>query len=162
MKEQRSSSPSQEVQTKTGADTDTIEILLVEDNPGDLRLAQEGLRQSRVNSHLSVARDGEEALEFLRRRGAHAGAPRPRLVLLDLNLPKRSGFEVLAEVKADRDLRRIPVVVLSSSDSDEDVERAYELHAACYISKPADFDQFASIVERIHDFWLSAVRLPAR
>ena len=139
---------------------DVIEILLVEDSPGDLRLAQEGLRHSKLASHLSVARDGEEALEFIRRQGAFAGAPRPRLVLLDLNLPKRNGFEVLAELKADQDLRRIPVVVLSSSDSDEDVERAYDLHAACYVSKPADFEQFARVVERIHDFWVGTARLP--
>jgi CheY-like chemotaxis protein len=150
------------VQTQTGTDLDVIEILLVEDNPGDLRLAQEGLRQSKLPTHLSVARDGEEALDFMKRKGAHAGAPRPRLVLLDLNLPKRSGFEVLAELKADRDLRRIPVVVLSSSDADEDVERAYELHAACYVSKPADLEQFVAVMERIHNFWLSVPRLPAR
>jgi chemotaxis family two-component system response regulator Rcp1 len=149
------------VQTATGTDLDVIEILLVEDNPGDLRLAQEGLRQSRLSSHLSVARDGEEALEFMRRQGAHAGAPRPRLVLLDLNLPKRSGFEVLAELKADRDLRRIPVVVLSSSDSEDDVARAYDLHAACYVCKPADYHQFAAVVEQLHYFWLSVARLPA-
>jgi chemotaxis family two-component system response regulator Rcp1 len=141
---------------------DVIEILLVEDNPGDLRLAQEGLRQSKVASHLSVARDGEEALEFMRRQGAHAEAPRPQLVLLDLNLPKRSGFEVLEELKADQDLQRIPVVVLSSSDSDEDVARAYDLHAACYVSKPSDFQEFAAVVEQVHDFWLSVARLPAR
>jgi chemotaxis family two-component system response regulator Rcp1 len=162
VKERRSSSPSQEVPTPTGTDLDIIEILLVEDNPGDLRLAQEVLRQSKMNGHLSVARDGEEALEFMRRQGVHAEAPRPRLVLLDLNLPKRNGFEVLEELKADRDLQRIPVVVLSSSDSDEDVARAYDLHAACYISKPADFHQFAAVVEQVHDFWLRVARLPAR
>lgn len=137
-----------------------MEILLVEDNPGDIRLAQEGLRRSKVPNHLSVVRDGEEALQFIRRRGPHAGAPRPHLVLLDLNLPKRSGFEVLAEIKSDLELRRIPVVMLSSSDAHEDVARAYDLQAACYISKPSDFEQFVQVVQRINDFWLSVVSLP--
>jgi CheY-like chemotaxis protein len=141
-------------------DLDVMEILLVEDNPGDVRLVQEGLRQSKVSNNLQVARDGEEALAFMQRRGAHAGAPRPHLVLLDLHLPKRSGFEVLAELKSDLELRRIPVVMLSSSDANEDVVRAYDLQAACYISKPADFEQFVQVVRRIHDFWLSVVRLP--
>jgi two-component system, chemotaxis family, response regulator Rcp1 len=140
---------------------DVIEILLVEDNPGDVRLAQEGLRQSKVPNHLSVARDGEQALQILQRKGVHADAPRPQLVLLDINLPKRSGFEVLAELKADRELRGIPVLILSTSDSQEDVARAYDLQAACFINKPTDFEEFATIVEHIHDFWLGVVRLPA-
>jgi two-component system, chemotaxis family, response regulator Rcp1 len=105
---------------------DVIEILLVEDNPGDVRLAQEGLRQSKVPNHLSVARDGEQALQILQRKGVHADAPRPQLVLLDINLPKRSGFEVLAELKADRELRGIPVLILSTSDSQEDVARLHQ------------------------------------
>ncbi|MFY0583805.1 response regulator [Cystobacter fuscus] len=137
-----------------------IEILLVEDNPGDVRLTIEALKEGKVSSRLSVARDGVEALAFLRREGAHASAPRPDLILLDLNLPRRDGREVLAEIKADAELRRIPVVVLTTSKAEEDILRTYDLHANCYINKPVDLDQFISVVRSIDDFWLSVVRLP--
>ncbi|EPX60231.1 Two-component system response regulator [Cystobacter fuscus DSM 2262] len=137
-----------------------IEILLVEDNPGDVRLTIEALKEGKVSNRLSVARDGVEALAFLRREGAHANAPRPDLILLDLNLPRRDGREVLAEIKADARLRRIPVVVLTTSKAEEDILRTYDLHANCYINKPVDLDQFISVVRSIDDFWLSVVRLP--
>ncbi|WNG14155.1 response regulator [Cystobacter fuscus] len=137
-----------------------IEILLVEDNPGDVRLTIEALKEGKVSNRLSVARDGVEALAFLRREGAHASAPRPDLILLDLNLPRRDGREVLAEIKADAKLRRIPVVVLTTSKAEEDILRTYDLHANCYINKPVDLDQFISVVRSIDDFWLSVVRLP--
>jgi CheY-like chemotaxis protein len=137
-----------------------IEILLVEDNPGDVRLTIEALKEGKVSNRLSVARDGVEALAFLRREGPHANAPRPDLILLDLNLPRRDGREVLAEVKADARLRRIPVVVLTTSKAEEDILRTYDLHANCYITKPVDLDQFISVVRSIDDFWLSVVRLP--
>ncbi|WNG23629.1 response regulator [Cystobacter fuscus] len=137
-----------------------IEILLVEDNPGDVRLTIEALKEGKVSNRLSVARDGVEALAFLRREGPHASAPRPDLILLDLNLPRRDGREVLAEIKADARLRRIPVVVLTTSKAEEDILRTYDLHANCYINKPVDLDQFISVVRSIDDFWLSVVRLP--
>ncbi|OJH37435.1 response regulator [Cystobacter ferrugineus] len=137
-----------------------IEILLVEDNPGDVRLTIEALKEGKVSNRLSVARDGVEALAFLRREGPHANAPRPDLILLDLNLPRRDGREVLADIKADARLRRIPVVVLTTSKAEEDILRTYDLHANCYINKPVDLDQFISVVRSIDDFWLSVVRLP--
>ena len=137
-----------------------IEILLVEDNPGDVRLTIEALKEGRVRNRLSVARDGVEALAFLRRQGPHAQAPRPDLILLDLNLPRKDGREVLAEIKDDAVLRRIPVVVLTTSKAEEDVLRTYDLHANCYITKPVDLEQFIMVVRSIDDFWLSVVRLP--
>ena len=137
-----------------------IEILLVEDNPGDVRLTIEALRESKVRNHLSVARDGVEALAFLRREGGHAEAVRPDLILLDLNLPKKDGREVLAEIKADAILRTIPVVILTTSRAEQDVLRSYELQANCYISKPVDLDQFITVVKSIEDFWLTIVTLP--
>ena len=137
-----------------------IEILLVEDNPGDVRLTIEALRESKVRNHLSVARDGVEALAFLRSEGAHAEAIRPDLILLDLNLPRKDGREVLAEVKADPDLKTIPVVILTTSRAEQDVLRSYELQANCYISKPVDLDQFMTVVKSIEDFWLTIVTLP--
>lgn len=139
-----------------------IEILLVEDNPGDVRLTIEALKEGKVRNHLSVARDGVEALAFLRREGAFTSASRPDLILLDLNLPKRDGREVLAEIKEDPVLRRIPVVVLTTSKADEDILRTYELHANCYITKPVDLEQFISVVRSIDDFWLAVVRLPPK
>jgi len=138
-----------------------IEILLVEDNPGDVRLTIEALKEGKVRNHLSVARDGVEALSFLRREGPHASASRPDLILLDLNLPKKDGREVLAEIKEDSRLRRIPVVVLTTSKAEEDILRTYDLHANCYITKPVDLEQFISVVRSIDDFWLSVVRLPS-
>lgn len=137
-----------------------IEILLVEDNPGDVRLTIEALKEGKVRNRLSVARDGVEALAFLRRQGPHAGSTRPDLILLDLNLPRKDGREVLAEIKEDSSLRRIPVVVLTTSKAEEDILRTYDLHANCYITKPVDLEQFISVVRSIDDFWLSVVRLP--
>jgi CheY-like chemotaxis protein len=138
-----------------------IEILLVEDNPADVRLTQEALREGKVKNRLSVARDGAEALAFLRREGAFASAPKPDLILLDLNLPKKDGREVLAEIKEDPVLRRIPVVVLTTSSAEVDILKSYELHANCYITKPVDLEQFVTVVKSIDDFWLTVVRLPS-
>jgi chemotaxis family two-component system response regulator Rcp1 len=137
-----------------------VEILLVEDNPGDVRLTVEALRDGKVRNHLSVAGDGEEALAFLRREGKHAEAPRPDLILLDLNLPRKDGREVLAEIKADEFLRTIPVVVLTTSRAEQDIVRSYDLHANCYITKPVDFEQFITVVRSIEQFWLTIVALP--
>ena len=137
-----------------------IEILLVEDNPGDVRLTREALRDGKVQNRLSVVPDGVEAMAFLRREGAYANAPRPDLILLDLNLPRKNGREVLAEVKSDPDLLRIPVIVLTTSGDDQDVLRAYEYHANCYITKPVDLEQFLAVVRSIEQFWFTIVRLP--
>jgi two-component system, chemotaxis family, response regulator Rcp1 len=137
-----------------------VEILMVEDNPGDVRLAMEVLKEARVHNRLSVTKDGVDALAFLRRQGPYAEVSRPHLILLDLNLPRMDGREVLKEIKADPDLRRIPVVVLTSSQSEEDILRAYDLHANCYITKPVDFDQFIKAVRTIEGFWLTIVNLP--
>jgi CheY-like chemotaxis protein len=138
-----------------------IEILLVEDNPGDVRLTIEALKEGKVRNNLSVARDGVEAISFLRREGSFAESSRPDLILLDLNLPKKDGREVLADIKNDPVLRRIPVVVLTTSKAEEDILRTYDLHANCYITKPVDLEQFISVVRSIDDFWLSVVRLPS-
>jgi len=138
-----------------------VEILLVEDNPGDSRLTLEAIRDCAVDSHLKVVRDGVEAMAFLRKEGVYGDAVRPALILLDLNLPKKGGREVLAEVKNDPDLRRIPVVVFSTSDSEDDVLTAYSLHANCYIPKPRDVSQLIAVVKCIEEFWLTRVRLPA-
>ena len=137
-----------------------VEILLVEDNPGDVRLAEEALRDAKMSNNLNVASDGVEALAYLRREGRHINAPRPDLVLLDLNLPKKDGREVLGEVKLDPDLRTIPIVVLTTSDADADVVRSYQLHANAYVRKPVDFDAFIEVVRSIEDFWFSVVKLP--
>jgi chemotaxis family two-component system response regulator Rcp1 len=137
-----------------------IHILLVEDNPGDVRLVVESLKGSKIGNNMSVVADGESALEFLRRQGFYANAPRPDLILLDLNLPKKNGREVLAEFKADPDLKRIPVVIITSSTSDEDVLAAYNNYANCYVTKPVDLKQFIKIVKSIEEFWLSIVKLP--
>jgi len=137
-----------------------IEILLVEDNPGDVRLTQEVFKDGRIRNTLNVARDGVEALEWLRREGPHADAPLQDLILLDLNLPRIDGREVLAEIKNDAFLRRIPVVVLTTSAAEVDVMSAYELHANAYIIKPVDLVQFEGVIKSIEDFWLSIVKLP--
>jgi chemotaxis family two-component system response regulator Rcp1 len=137
-----------------------IEILLVEDNPGDVRLTQEALREGKVKNRLHIARDGVEAMEFLRREGKFASATRPDLVLLDLNLPRKDGREVLAEIKADPELKTLPVVVLTTSSAEADILKTYSLHANCYIQKPVDLDQFVTVVKSIDDFWLTVVRLP--
>jgi CheY-like chemotaxis protein len=137
-----------------------VEILLVEDNPGDVRLTREALKDSKVINNLHVVGDGVEALTFLYGEGPYADAPCPDVILMDLNLPKKSGQEVLAEVKADEDLRRIPVVILTVSEAEEDILRTYNLHANCYITKPLDLDQFIKVVKSIEDFWLTIVKLP--
>ncbi len=137
-----------------------IQILLVEDSPGDVRLTEEILRDAKIANDLHVVTDGEDAMDFLRGSGAHADAPRPDVMLLDLNLPRKDGREVLAEIKADPMLRRIPVIVLTTSSADEDVLHSYDLNANCYITKPIDLDEFISVVRSIEDFWLSIVRLP--
>jgi CheY-like chemotaxis protein len=137
-----------------------VAILLVEDNPGDVRLTREALKEAKVRNHLSVAGDGIEALAFLRREGVYSAAPRPDIVLLDLNLPKKDGRQVLAEVKADPELRRIPIVILTTSKAEEDVLKTYDLHANCFIAKPVGFDQFVKVVQSIEHFWLSIVTLP--
>jgi len=137
-----------------------IEMLLVEDNPGDARLAMEALKDAKVHNKLYWVQDGVEAMDFLRRKGNYSDAPRPDVILLDLNLPKKDGREVLADVKTDEDLRRIPVVILTISDAEEDVIKTYNLHANCYIRKPIDLDQFVGVVKAIEDFWLTIVKLP--
>jgi two-component system, chemotaxis family, response regulator Rcp1 len=137
-----------------------IELLLVEDSEPDVRLTQEALHEAKVHNRLWVAEDGVEAMEFLRRQGRHANAPRPDVILLDLNLPRKDGRQVLKEIKADDSLRRIPVVVLTTSKSEEDVLRAYDLHANCYITKPVDFNRFMEVVKSVENFWLTVVRLP--
>jgi CheY-like chemotaxis protein len=138
----------------------TIDILLVEDSLGDVRLTQETLRDAKVQNTLHIASDGMEATNFLWRRGKYANVPRPDLILLDLNLPKKSGREVLEEIKLDPSLKSIPVVVLTTSAAEEDILRTYQLHANCYITKPVDLDQFLRIVKAIDDFWLAIVKLP--
>ncbi|MEI8038242.1 MAG: response regulator [Verrucomicrobiota bacterium] len=139
-----------------------IEILLVEDNPGDVDLAREALEEGKVRNSLHVVGDGEAALDFLRGKGAYAAAPRPDLVLLDLNLPKMDGRQVLAEIKSDPALRSIPVVVLSTSRAEEDILKTYNLHANCYITKPIDLHQFIKVVQAIEEFWFTIVKLPPR
>lgn len=137
-----------------------IEILLVEDNPGDARLTREALALSKVRNHLHHARDGEEAIAFLRHEGAYEDAPEPDLILLDLNLPRRSGREVLEEVKMDARLKHIPVVVLTSSQAEEDILHSYQLHANCFITKPVDLEQLNKVVQGIEQFWFTLVTLP--
>lgn len=142
------------------AEARPIEILLVEDDPGDILITTEALEQSKLANNLHIVENGEEAVAFLRREGEHADAVRPDLVLLDLNLPRRDGREVLAEIKADPDLRRIPVVVLTTSSAEEDVLRSYDLHANAYITKPVDFANFVNVVRQVDDFFFTVVRLP--
>lgn len=137
-----------------------IEILLVEDSPGDVRLTREALKEGKVLNNMHVARDGVEAMAFLRRQGGYAEALRPQLILLDLNLPRKDGREVLAEIKADGGLKRIPVVVLTSSGSEQDVSDSYDLQANCYITKPIELDLFLETVRSMGDFWLNIVKLP--
>jgi CheY-like chemotaxis protein len=137
-----------------------IEILLVEDNPGDVRLTIEALRESKVRNNLQVAIDGVQALDYLRKQAQFTAATRPDLVLLDLNLPRKDGREVLAEIKADPDLKTIPVVVLTTSQAEQDVLQSYRLQANCYITKPVDLEQFITVVRSIQDFWLTIVTLP--
>lgn len=136
------------------------EILAVEDNPGDVRLLREALKDTRILVNLHTVEDGLSALDFLNRRKSHAGAPRPDLILLDLNLPRKSGLEVLGEIKNDERLKRIPVVILSSSSAEDDVSRSYDAGCNCYLVKPFDLDGFIEVVESIGGFWVSRVRLP--
>ncbi|MBV8087259.1 MAG: response regulator [Chloroflexi bacterium] len=145
-------------QISNGAEA--IDILLVEDSPSDVDLTREALEDAKVRNTLHVAQDGVEALEFLRRTGRHAGAPRPDLILLDLNLPKKDGREVLADIKADPELKSIPVVILTTSEAEQDILRTYSLHANCYITKPVDLEQFITVVRSIENFWLVVVKLP--
>ena len=138
----------------------TVEILLVEDNPGDVGLTRETLKDTKLLNHMSVVGDGVEAMAFLRREGQYVKAARPDLILLDLNLPKKDGREVLAEIKTDEQLRRIPVVVLTTSSAEQDILNTYDLHANCYITKPVNLDQFIAVVKAIEEFWFTIVKLP--
>lgn len=137
------------------------DFLLVEDNPGDVRLTQEALKSHKVQNNLHVATDGEEAMAFLRRQGKYGNAPRPDIILLDLNLPKKDGREVLAEIKSDPSLKTIPVVVITSSEAEQDVVKSYNLNANCYVTKPVNLDQFIKVVQSINDFWITIVKLPS-
>jgi chemotaxis family two-component system response regulator Rcp1 len=139
-----------------------VEILLVEDNAGDVRLAREGLRECKLLNNLHVAEDGVRALAFLRREGEHAKAPRPDLIMLDLNLPRKDGREVLREIKEDDELKRIPVVILTTSKAEEDIVKSYSLHANCYVTKPLAIEQFVTVVKAIESFWFTIVKLPPR
>lgn len=137
-----------------------VEILLVEDNPGDVRLTREALYEGKLPNHLNVVNDGVAALTYLRREAPYADAPRPDIILLDLHLPRKDGHEVLAEIKADADLCQIPVVVLTTSADNHDIADSYALHANCYITKPLDYEQFITVMQAIGDFWLTVVTLP--
>ncbi|PRX29912.1 response regulator receiver domain-containing protein [Orenia metallireducens] len=137
-----------------------VKILMVEDNPGDVRLAQEILKEAKMKNTLNTVSDGEEAIKFLRKEGKYKGEERPDLVLLDWNLPKKSGYEVLEIIKKDKKLKYIPVVILTSSEADEDILKAYDLNANCYISKPVDLDQFIKVIKSIENFWMTIVKLP--
>lgn len=139
-----------------------IEILLVEDNPADVRLTVEAFKEVKLSNNLNVVEDGVEAMAFLRREGKYGDVPRPDIILLDLNLPRKSGREVLEEIKTDQNLKRIPVVILTMSNAEEDILKTYNLHANCYITKPVDLNQFIKIVKSIENFWLSIVKLPPK
>jgi CheY-like chemotaxis protein len=141
-------------------DAKPVEVLLIEDNPGDVRLTEEALKEGKVLNNLSVVQDGVEAMAFLNREGKYATSPRPDIVLLDLNLPRKDGREVLLELKAHESFRRIPVVILTTSRAEEDIVRTYDLHANCYIAKPVDLDQFIRVVQSIEEFWFTVVKLP--
>ena len=138
----------------------SVEILLVEDNPGDVRLTREALRDSKVQNNIHVVDDGVKAMQFLNREAPYQDVPRPDIILLDLNLPRRDGREVLADIKLSEDFRRIPVVILTTSDDEQDILKSYDLHANCFITKPVDFNRFITIVKSIENFWFSIVKLP--
>lgn len=140
--------------------TRPIEILLVEDNPGDVRLTQEALRDAKVRNHMMVASDGVEAMAYLRQEGQYAGSTRPDMILLDLNLPRMNGFEVLDAIKEDTDLKRIPVIILTTSQAEQDIIRSYDLYANAYVTKPMDLEQFIRVIKAIEGFWLEIVKLP--
>ncbi len=137
-----------------------VEILLIEDNPGDVRLTIEALKESKIMNNMHVADDGIEALSFLKKEGIYKDKPRPDLIILDLNLPKKDGREVLGEIKSDDSLKQIPIVILTTSEAEEDIIKSYELHANCYITKPVDMEQFIKVVKSVGDFWFSIVMLP--
>ena len=137
-----------------------VSILLVEDNPADVRLITEALREKRIPNRMTVAEDGLEALSYLKKEGRYENAPRPHLILLDLDLPKKNGHEVLKEIKADENLRRIPVIILTTSTNEQDIRKSYDLHANCYINKPVDFNRWIGIVEGIENFWLTIAIMP--
>lgn len=146
--------------TSIDANGRPIEVLLVEDNPGDVRLTQETFRDANQSIHLSVATEGADAMAFLRREGAHVHAPRPDVILLDLNLPKMDGREVLVQIKKDEDLKAIPVVILTTSDAEADIVASYRLHANCYLTKPVQLKAFEELVKSVNDFWMTNVKLP--
>ncbi len=145
---------------KNIASTRPIEILLVEDNPADARLVKEALKEGKVHNNLHVVEDGAEALAFLQKKDRYADMPNPDVIFLDLHLPKKNGHEVLAEIKSDDELKRIPVVILTASKAEEDIQKSYLLHANCYINKPGDLEQFIHIIKSIEDFWFTIVKLP--
>ena len=147
---------------KQNSNRKIAEILLVEDNPGDVRLMKEAFREARVENHLSVVNDGVEALAFLKKQLPYEKATRPDMILLDLNLPKKHGQEVLKEIKSDPNLRRIPVVILTTSKAEQDILKTYDLHANCYITKPVDLEKFIKVIRTIEDFWLTMVNLPSK
>ncbi len=138
----------------------TAEILLVEDSPGDIRLTVEALKESRITNNLHIVNDGAEAIDFLLKTGEYANSPKPDLILLDLNLPKINGFEVLKKIKEDETLKVIPVVVLTTSQSEIDILQSYQLHVNCFVSKPIEFDEFFNVIRTIEDFWFTIVKLP--
>ncbi|OGS37062.1 MAG: response regulator [Elusimicrobia bacterium RIFOXYB2_FULL_49_7] len=139
-----------------------IEILLVEDNPGDIRLTQEAFKEAKISNHISIVQNGEQAIAFLHKENDYANMPTPAIILLDLNLPKKDGREVLAEIKEDPNLKRIPVVILTTSKAEEDILKTYNLHVNCYITKPVDLDQFLEVIKSIENFWLTVVRFPSK
>lgn len=141
-------------------DNRPINILLIEDNPGDVRLTQEAFKEGKVNTKLDIVMDGVEAIKYLRKQGSYADSSTPDLILLDLNLPKRDGREVLEEIKADIELKRIPIVILTTSNAEQDIIKSYNLHVNCYINKPVDFDKFFDIIQKIQEFWLKTAILP--
>ena len=141
---------------------DVIQILLVEDNPGDIRLTQAALKEGTIRNELHVVKDGVEAIEFLKRKGKYIAHQTPDIILLDLNLPRKDGREVLAEIKSDENLKLIPVIILTTSDADLDIQKSYKLHANCFITKPVDLDQFIFIIRQIETFWFTVVKLPAK
>ena len=148
-------------QTNCGVMGTPIEILVVEDNPDDAALTMETLQEGRIRNHISLVEDGVQAMDFLRRAAPYGNSPRPDLILLDLQLPRKNGREVLMEIKNDRDLKRIPVVIMTTSSAEKDIFEAYNLHANCYITKPVELDDFIGAVRKIEDFWLTIVKLPA-
>lgn len=141
---------------------EVMQILLVEDNPGDIRLTQEALKEGSIKNVLNVVKDGVEALDYLKKKGKFMNSPTPDIILLDLNLPRKDGREVLAEIKADEYLKLIPVIILTTSDADQDILRSYKLHANCFITKPVDLDQFIFIIRQIETFWFTVVKLPIK